>query len=230
MGSRGPRLRPNWADVSTVDLVAHLGRHCQRLRLLIVATYRPTELLLGPHPFQRVKLDLQSSGICTEHVLTFLNQGEVQAYLSLAFQDHVFPADFARLVHQATEGNPLFMADVLRQRGEAAEARHALTQALELVEQTGERLYEAELLRLTGELCLLDNAQAAEEWFRQSLSVARQQQARSLELRAAVSLAAMHQRTSERDETRALLAQALDWFTEGHDTRDLQEAHQLLKL
>src|SRR5262249_31160190 len=121
----------HWADVSTVDLLAHLGRHCQGLRMLVVVTCRPTELLLCPHPFQRVKLDLQGKGVCTELPLAFLSRADIDRYLELAFPGHAFPADFADLVYARTEGSPLFMADLLRylrERGVLAEqgARWAL--------------------------------------------------------------------------------------------------------
>lgn len=104
----------HWADVSTVDLIAYLGRHCQRLRLLILVTYRPTELLLGPHPFHRAKLELLGSGACTEHVIGFLSRDDIRDYLEIAFPQHELPPDFTELIHQATEGSPLFMADLLR--------------------------------------------------------------------------------------------------------------------
>lgn len=104
----------HWADASTVDLIAYLGRHCQRLRLLIVVTYRPTELLLGPHPFHRAKLELLGSGACSEHVIGFLSWDDIRDYLAVAFPQHVFPPDFTELIHQATEGSPLFMVDLLR--------------------------------------------------------------------------------------------------------------------
>jgi predicted ATPase len=114
----------HWADVSTVDLLAHLGRHCHGLRVLVVATYRPTELLLGPHPFHQVKLELQGKGVCTELPLGFLGREDIDRYLALAFPGHAFPADFAGLIHARTEGSPLFMADLLRylrERGVVAE-------------------------------------------------------------------------------------------------------------
>jgi adenylate cyclase len=104
----------HWADVSTVDLLAHLGRHCQDLRVLIVTTLRPTELLLGPHPFHAVRLELQSRGVCTELPLSFLGRDQIERYFELAFGDHAFPEDFASLIHARTEGNPLFMADLVR--------------------------------------------------------------------------------------------------------------------
>jgi adenylate cyclase len=104
----------HWADVPTTDLLAHFGRHAQELRVLVVATYRPTELLLGPHPFHHVKLELQGKGVCTDLAVGFLGRPDIERYLDLAFPGHAFPADFADLVLSRTEGNALFMADLLR--------------------------------------------------------------------------------------------------------------------
>jgi predicted ATPase len=115
----------------------------------------------------------------------------------------------------------------------------ALEAALILVEQTGERYYEAELHRQRGELLLLHAAknhpdqgsrdqQEAEACFQHALDVARQQQAKSLELRAAMSLTRLWQHQGKRVTGRALLAEVYDWFTEGFDTADLQEAKTLL--
>ena len=111
----------------------------------------------------------------------------------------------------------------------------ALEEALTLVEKTGERYYEAELHRQRGELLLLhaegggQNAElTAKESFQQALDVSRQQQARSFELRAAMSLARLWQRQGKRQEAYNLLAPIYGWFTEGFDTMDLQEAGALL--
>jgi predicted ATPase len=104
----------HWADVPTTDLLAHLGRHVPGLRVLVVVTYRPTELLLGPHWFHHVKLELQGRGVCTELTLGFLSRHDIEHYLALAFPNHAFPADFADLILSRTEGNPLFMVDLLR--------------------------------------------------------------------------------------------------------------------
>jgi predicted ATPase/predicted Ser/Thr protein kinase len=114
----------HWADNSTVDLLAHVGRHCQGMRVLVIVSYRPTELLLGPHPFHGVKLELQTHGACGEILLGFLGREQVDRYLSLAFPGHAFPDDFAALIHSRTEGSPLFVADLLRylrERGVLAE-------------------------------------------------------------------------------------------------------------
>src|SRR5262249_28189764 len=104
----------HWADASTVDLLAYLGSHCGRLRLLLVLTYRPTELLLGPHPFRALQLELQHRGVCREVALSFLSRPEVDSYLAMAFPGHCFPTEFRGLVADLTEGSPLFLVDLLR--------------------------------------------------------------------------------------------------------------------
>ena len=117
----------------------------------------------------------------------------------------------------------------------------ALDEALTLMEQTGERYYEAELHRQRGELLLLRAAQRhpaqgsreqheAEACFQQALDVSRHQQAKSLELRAAMSLARLWQQQGKRAAAYALLAPIYGWFTEGFDTADLQEARALLEV
>jgi tetratricopeptide (TPR) repeat protein len=116
------RLRPlvvflddvHWADASTVDLLAYLGARCPGLRLLVLLTYRPTELLLGQHPFVPVQLELQRHGACREVPLGFLDRAEVESYLGLAFPGHRLPAEFAAVIHAKTEGSPLFLVDLLR--------------------------------------------------------------------------------------------------------------------
>jgi serine/threonine protein kinase len=103
----------HWADASTVDLLAWLGRRFARLRLLVVATYRPAEMQSGCNPFVPVQLELQRHGVCRETPLTFLTPGDVENYLALRFSDHQFPADFAAGLHAQTAGNPLFMAELV---------------------------------------------------------------------------------------------------------------------
>ena len=100
-----------------------------------------------------------------------------------------------------------------------------------MVEESGERLWEAELYRLTGELLLhqtVPDAQHAEACFYQALATARRQQAKSLELRAAMSLARLWQRQGKRVEACRMLAEVYGWFSEGFDTADLREAQTLL--
>jgi len=113
--------------------------------------------------------------------------------------------------------------------GQSEAGLTVLAEARTLVARTGERLYEAEIARLTGEL-LLDTsaASAAETSLQQALHIARQQQAKSFELRAAMSLSRLWQQQGKQAEAYELLAPIYGWFTEGFDTADLQEAKALL--
>ena len=113
-----------------------------------------------------------------------------------------------------------------------AQGLTAVTEALSLVRQNGECFHEAELHRLHGELLLQQPSPALPQvliCFHQALEVARRQEAKWLELRAAMSLGRLWQQQGKRAEARALLAPVYDWFTEGFDTADLQEAKALLE-
>jgi predicted ATPase len=118
------------------------------------------------------------------------------------------------------------------QVGQVDEGLHLLAEALTVVDTTGERRDEAELHRLHGELLLrqpVPDPPQAEACFQQALDVARRQEARSLELRAAVSLSRLWQQQGKQAEAHELLAPIYGWFTEGFDTADLQEARALLE-
>ena len=124
------------------------------------------------------------------------------------------------------------LADAYGQAGQGEEGLPALAEALATVDRTGERGYEAELYRLQGELLLrqaVPEVAQADVCFQQALAVARRQQAKSWELRAAMSLSRLWQRQGKRTEARELLAPLYGWFTEGLDTADLQEAKALLE-
>jgi serine/threonine protein kinase/tetratricopeptide (TPR) repeat protein len=103
----------HWADVSTIDLLAYVATKLGSMRLLIVATYRPSDLLLARHPFLQVKLDLQGRGICRDIPLEFLSRENVEHYLALEFHGHHFPPELPALIHTKTEGSPLFMVDLV---------------------------------------------------------------------------------------------------------------------
>jgi predicted ATPase len=122
-------------------------------------------------------------------------------------------------------------ADVAAHLDHTADGLQALAEAHTLVEQHDERWWEAEIHRLRGVLLLRQTGtpQAeAEACFQRALDVARRQQAKSLELRAAMSLARLWQQQGKRAEARELLAPVYGWFTEGFDTADLKEAQALL--
>jgi len=111
------------------------------------------------------------------------------------------------------------------------EGLDALEEALQWVHRNDERLYEAEAYRIRGELLLKQDAPdsvGAEQCFQRALQVARQQQAKSWELRAATSLSRLWLREGKRDDARELLVPLYDWFTEGFDTADLQDARVLV--
>ena len=101
--------------------------------------------------------------------------------------------------------------------------------ALQIVERTGARWFAAELNRHKGQLLLRrGDADAAEELYRKALTIAREQEAKLWELRAAVSLARLWRDQGRREEAGDLLAPVYDWFTEGFGTPDLKEAKELL--
>jgi predicted ATPase len=125
----------------------------------------------------------------------------------------------------------ILLAEALGAAGSAAEGLEALVDATTQAEKSGERYCEAEIHRLRAELLLaqsVDNQAEAERCLRQALDVARRQAAKSLELRAATSLARVWRDQGKAEDARDLLAPVYDWFTEGFDTADLQEAKALL--
>ena len=109
---------------------------------------------------------------------------------------------------------------------------HQLVEAQAAAQGSGERFMEAELYRLKGTLLLARSAEQhaeAETCFQQALTVARHQQAKSWELRAAMSLSRLWQQQGKWQEAYDLLAPIYGWFTEGFDTPDLQDARALLE-
>jgi class 3 adenylate cyclase/predicted ATPase len=123
------------------------------------------------------------------------------------------------------------LAEVCDHLGHPADSLQALVEAHILMEQHDERWCEAEISRLRGVLLLRQPGTSpaeAETWFQRALDVARRQEAKSLELRAAVSLARLWLQQGKRQEAYDLLAPIYGWFTEGFDTADLQEAKALL--
>jgi predicted ATPase len=99
------------------------------------------------------------------------------------------------------------------------------------VETTKERICEAEVHRIAGEIALRraePDAAKAQAYFQRALAVAREQQAKSWDLRAVMGMARLWRDQGKRDEARELLAPVYSWFTEGFDTRDLKEAKALL--
>jgi predicted ATPase len=149
------------------------------------------------------------------------------------------------------------LAEVYGKVGQVEEGLRSLSEALTVVDKTGERWCEAELYRLKGELTLQRQSQTshglvktshrksedtnsavssiqrleseAEEYLHKAIEISCKQQAKSLELRATMSLARLWQSQGKRAEAHTLLSEVYNWFTEGFDTKDLQEAKALLE-
>jgi class 3 adenylate cyclase len=134
---------------------------------------------------------------------------------------------------------PVFLgalAEGYRQGGQAEEGLEAIAEALAIVEKNDERFYEAELWRIKGTLTFQSQVSSrksqveeAEACFLKASAIAQKQQAKSLELRAVMSLARLWQTQGKTAEARQVLAEIYGWFTEGFDTKDLQEAKTLLE-
>ena len=123
-----------------------------------------------------------------------------------------------------------FLAEGYAKVGQLKESLNCLAEAAQIIEMTEERYYEAELLRLRGDLLnAIGDRAAAEQSYHDALAVAKRQSARTLELRAATSLARLWRDQRKRCEARDLLAPIYGWFTEGFDTPDLKEAKALLE-
>jgi predicted ATPase len=196
--------------------------------------------------------------LSTEHGFTyFSSQGSLLHGWALAEQepgdavlDQMRQSLTAYLATGAAGWRPywlVFLAEGYGQLGATDEGLRVLAEALAGVQQTGERVWEAELQRLKGKLLLqsirlhpepegsllyvtdhaLQTAEA-EACFHQARAVARRQQAKSLELRAATSLARLWQQQGKQEAARQVLAEVYSGFTEGFDTADLQEARALL--
>jgi predicted ATPase len=139
---------------------------------------------------------------------------------------------FRRSTGERAIHNLALFAEATAKAGDIDDGLRMVEEAFALVDNTAERWYEAELHRLKGELLLQlssDNQAEAETCFHHATAVAQNQQAKSWELRAAMSLARLWQRQGKRAEAYELLAPAYGWFTEGFDTADLQEAKVLLE-
>jgi class 3 adenylate cyclase/predicted ATPase len=123
------------------------------------------------------------------------------------------------------------MALVHTALGQSSEASRCIEEAMAIIKKSEERWFEAEVNRIAGEIALMapePDAAKAQECFEQALAIARAQQAKSWELRAAMSMARLWRDQGKQDAARELLAPVYGWFTEGFDTLDLKEAKALL--
>jgi predicted ATPase len=165
-----------------------------------------------------------------------MNQGDVSVLTGKA-SDAVTTIISAINIWRSTEATahvPLsltYLTLAYAELGQFDDARRCIGEAMAAIETTKERWYEAEVHRIAGEIALMSpepDAAKAEAYFERALAVAREQQAKSWELRAAMSMARLWRDQGKRDEARDLLAPVYGWFTEGFDTLDLKEARALL--
>jgi DNA-binding winged helix-turn-helix (wHTH) protein/tetratricopeptide (TPR) repeat protein len=103
----------HWSDYSTLDLMSYLARGRDPARLLIIGTYRPVDVILGDHPVKGVKRELQAHGLCHELPLEYLSEKAIDEYLTRRFPVQQFSPRLKRKIYQRTEGNPLFMVNLV---------------------------------------------------------------------------------------------------------------------
>ena len=176
-----------------------------------------------------------------KHAPFFAALGTMQRGVVLAVTEDAVaavPMIYAGISQYRSTNSTLFtpwfltrLAETQAKLGHGDEAWQRIFQALEEMEKGGEVQHTAEINRVAGEIALLPpeiDLVKAERYFEKALAVARQQQAKSWELRAAMSLARLWRDQGKRDEARELLAPVYGWFTEGFDTLDLKEAKALL--
>jgi DNA-binding winged helix-turn-helix (wHTH) protein/tetratricopeptide (TPR) repeat protein len=104
----------HWSDVSTVDLVAHLATRLGRMRVMLITAYRSNEIAAANHPFNRLRGELIGRGQLTEIAVSLLTGQDVREYVLSQFAKDNVSGDLPRLVYRKTEGNPLFMTDLVR--------------------------------------------------------------------------------------------------------------------
>jgi DNA-binding winged helix-turn-helix (wHTH) protein/predicted ATPase len=103
----------HWSDYSTLDLVSYLARRQDPASLLVIGTYRPVDVIVGDHPLKGVKRELQAHGLCHELPLEYLDEETVGEYLQSRFSNHQLTDRLRRTIHRRTEGNPLFMVNLV---------------------------------------------------------------------------------------------------------------------
>jgi tetratricopeptide (TPR) repeat protein len=180
--------------------------------------------------------------IAIEHGLPYdYSFGDFARAWALAEQGHL-EQGIAEMRRAVTAGKEIgfaprprwfvFLAEACARSEGPGVGLEVLAEGMALTERTGERMYEAELHRVKGELLLMQeaaNGLEAGHCFRTAIEVARRQAGKSLELRATMSLARLLANQDRRDEARTMLAEIYGWFTEGFDTADLKDAKALLE-
>jgi predicted ATPase len=103
----------HWSDPSTIELLSLVARRQEPARFLLIGTYRPSEVFAREHPLRMVRQELLAHQQCQELTLEGLNEAAIEEYLEQRFPVQVFPTRFAQVLHQRTEGNPLFLVNLV---------------------------------------------------------------------------------------------------------------------
>jgi DNA-binding winged helix-turn-helix (wHTH) protein/tetratricopeptide (TPR) repeat protein len=103
----------HWSDASTLAWLAYVARRRETARLLVLGTYRPVEAIVHDHPLRTLTQELRGHGQCAELLLDYLSETAVAAYLAGRCPGHELPAGLARMLHQRTDGNPLFLVTLV---------------------------------------------------------------------------------------------------------------------
>jgi class 3 adenylate cyclase/predicted ATPase len=233
---------PEAALVDSDHAISYAREIGQAATLMYALAHRPLTLLLSGN-YVAASMDIEEvialsdeKGAPLWNALGKLNEGLLCALTGRASDAvQMFSSGFTAL---RSTGSTLWMpinlsylARAHAELGQLDDAWRCIGEATTTVETTKQRLWEAEVLRITGEIALKSpepDAAKAEGYFERALAVAREQQAKSWELRAAMSMARLWRDQGKPQQARELLAQVYGWFTEGFDTRDLKEAKALL--
>ncbi len=165
----------HWVDPSTLDLISALARRREPAKLLVLGTYRPVDVVLSQSPLKTLKQDLLVRRLCHEIVMERLEEADVADYLTKTFSAESLPPGLAKLVHQNSGGNPLFMVAIVQDmasKGLIAVDRGSLVLTMPLREvypgipETLQQMLEIQLERLSpDELHILQSASVAGERF-----------------------------------------------------------------
>ena len=103
----------HWSDYSTVDLISYLARRREPASFMLIGTYRPVDVILNEHPLKGIKQDLVMHRFCCDLPLEYLSVESMTTFVNNRFRLNSFPPKLAEMIHRHTEGNPLFMVNVL---------------------------------------------------------------------------------------------------------------------
>ena len=150
----------HWSDYSSIDLISYLARRRQPAHFMLIGTYRPVELILNEHPLKQIKHELQMHRLCHDLPLEYLGEDSVASFLDCKFPMNAFPPRLAKIIHGHTEGNPLFMVNVIDYLVDSGliverDGKHVLTVPPDQIElgvpENIRRLIETHVERLTEE-------------------------------------------------------------------------------